>query len=69
MLTEDQILEYISQNEPTTLDKCPVSGRWLKRTWNTGSTTIIEEYTYKYAPTHRQSFAVASCNRKEVSNG
>lgn len=69
MMTPEDILEYIGQNEPTDLQTCPTSGRWMKREWNTGSSTIVEEYSYKNAPTHRQSFAVKSITRKEVPNG
>lgn len=69
MMTSEEILEYISKHEPTQVDKCPDSGRWLTREWDTGETTIIETYTYKHPHTHRQSFAVKSVDRKEIDNG
>lgn len=68
-MNEEELLQYISENEPTTVDKCPECGRWLTREWDTGNTTIIETYTYLYAPTHRQSFKVKNVDRKEVDNG
>lgn len=69
MRTEEEIEQYISANEPTNIEKCAICGRWEKRVWDTGDTTIIETYTYKNAPTHRQSFAVKNVTREEVENG
>ena len=68
MRTDEEILEYISENEPTEIEKCPISERWLVRKWNTGGTTITETYTYKNEPLHRQSFAVKNVIRGEVKN-
>ena len=69
MMTPEEIEQYISEHEPSKVDKCPDCGRWLTREWNTGETTIIETFTYKHPHTHRQSFAVKSVNREEVING
>ena len=69
MMNEEELLQYISEHEPTKLDKCPDSGRWERREWNFGQTTIIETYIYEHAPTHHQSFKVKNVDRKEVSNG
>ena len=68
MRTDEEILEYISENEPTEVEKCPISERWLVRKWDTGETTITETYTYKNEPLHRQSFAVENVIREEVEN-
>lgn len=69
MMTKEQILEYIGENKPTKIDKCPECGRWITREWDLGETTIVETYIYKHAATHRQSFAVESVTRKELTNG
>lgn len=68
-MTEEQILEYINNNKPTKLTKCPESGRRLVREWDLGNSTIVETYTYRFGPTHRQSFNVKLIVREEVTNG
>ena len=68
-MNEEEILEYISNNEPTKVTKCPISDRWETREWKMKKSTIIENYTYKNKPLHRQSFAVESVIREEVQNG
>ena len=54
------IEEYISENEPTLIEK-DEAGRWSRRIWQLeDGTHIVESYQYVYPVTsnHRQLFKV-----------
>jgi len=75
-MTEEQIQEYISENDPDTINKDEL-GRWTERIWQLENSKIVESYEYKHGITkvqsdplkYRDSFAVKSVTRKEVNNG
>ena len=69
MMTEDEILQHIAENEPSKIDKCPDCGRWMVREWELGQSKIVETYTYKHPHDHHMSFAVKSVTREEVQHG
>lgn len=73
-MTEQEIQEYISENEPTTINKDAI-GRWSERIWQLENSKIVETYTYKYTIKQvqnnvpRDAFKVSKVERKEISNG
>lgn len=73
-MTEQEILDYISENEPTEIIKDTI-GRWDKRIWKLENSQIIEQYYYKYSTEYvqnnvpRDAFKVTKVERKEVANG
>jgi len=75
-MTDEQIQEYISENEPDTVNKDEL-GRWTERIWKLENSKIVESYEYKHSIDkvqsnplkYRDSFAVKSVTRKEVHNG
>jgi hypothetical protein len=73
-MTEQEIQEYISENEPTTINKDEI-GRWSERIWQLENSQIVETYTYKYTVSQvqnnvpRDAFKVSKVERKEIANG
>jgi len=73
-MTEQEIQEYISENEPDTINKDAI-GRWSERIWQLKNSQIVETYTYKYTADQvqknvpRDAFKVSKVVRKELSNG
>lgn len=75
-MTDEQIKEHISENEPDTINKDEL-GRWTERIWQLENSKIVESYEYKHTVSkvqsdpskYRDSFAVKRVTRKEVNNG
>ncbi|MCG8475256.1 MAG: hypothetical protein MI784_07265 [Cytophagales bacterium] len=64
----DPVQEYIQTHKAAETERCPVSGRWIRRIWRreNGAATM-EEYRCQYPPSHRQSHAVQSVQVREVA--
>ena len=57
MMTQEELENYVLENEHTEAVKCPVSGRWTCRYWQLeDDSRIVESYSYDYPPEHEDAY-------------
>ena len=67
-MTQEEIQEYISENEPTLTEK-DEAGRWTRRIWQLEDDShIVESYQYVHPVTsnNRQLFKVENVTLEQV---
>ena len=70
-MTQEEIQEYISENEPTLTEK-DEAGRWARRIWQLeDGSHIVESYQYVHPVNSngRQLFKVKNVNLEHVNLG